>query len=254
MIQLKNLTAGYAGTPIIKDVTLEFIPGEIFVLLGPNGCGKSTLLKSALGLIPTMDGEILYNGINIQKMKRKEIAKQAALLSQNRNTPSIQALRMVLHGRFPYISYPRTYKKEDYEIARNAMDMTDTIQYEQYNVNALSGGQRQGVYLAMALSQDTETVFMDEPTTYLDIKRQLHIITMARTLADQGKAVVLILHDLSLALSGADRLAVMHNGSLKCCGTPESIYCSGILSEIFDVNVHRMETPHGMKYYCTEKE
>ncbi len=109
MIQLKNLSAGYYGKKIVKDVTIDFVPGEVLVLLGPNGCGKSTLLKAALGLIPSMGGEILYDGVEIKRLKRKQIAQKAAFLSQSRNTPSIQALRMVLHGRFPYLSYPRKY-------------------------------------------------------------------------------------------------------------------------------------------------
>ena len=107
MIQLKNVSAGYNGKAVVQNVDLDFLPGQVTVLLGPNGCGKSTLLKAALGLLPTMTGRVLYDGKNLQKLSRKEIARQGAFLSQSRNTPSIQALKMVLHGRFPYLSYPR---------------------------------------------------------------------------------------------------------------------------------------------------
>lgn len=251
MIELKQLSVGYNGKTVVQDVNLKFVPGEVLVLLGPNGSGKSTLLKTALGLLPAMGGEIFYDGKKIQEMKRKEIARKAAFLTQSRNTPSIQALRMVLHGRFPYLSYPRQYGKKDYEIAREAMDTTGSRQYENTNVNRLSGGQRQGVYLAMALAQDTETIFMDEPTTYLDINRQLQIMETARSLAKEGKAVVLVLHDLSLALRGADRVAVFGEGKLLCCEKPEAVYDSGVLDRVFQVNVHCMETPHGKQYYCT---
>ena len=126
MIRLEDLTAGYGGTPVIRGISLDFRPGEVLALLGPNGCGKSTLLKAALGLLPAMDGQVLYDGREIRQMKRKEIARQAAFLTQSRNTPSIQALRMVLHGRFPYLSYPRQYRKEDYAIARAAMVIAAT--------------------------------------------------------------------------------------------------------------------------------
>ena len=129
MIRLENLTAGYGGTPVIRGISLDFRPGEVLALLGPNGCGKSTLLKAALGLLPAMDGQVLYDGRDIRQMKRKEIARQAAFLAQSRNTPSIQALRMVLHGRFPYLSYPRQYRKEEYAIARAAMDATGARAY-----------------------------------------------------------------------------------------------------------------------------
>ena len=118
MIELKNLSAGYGDKTVVEHVTLDFPMGQVTVLLGPNGSGKSTLLKAALGLIPAMDGEILYDGVNMKAMNRKEIARQAAFLTQSRNTPSIQALKMVLHGRFPYLTYPRRYSVADYNIAR----------------------------------------------------------------------------------------------------------------------------------------
>ena len=251
MICVKNLCAGYYGKTIVKDVTMDFKPGEVLVLLGPNGSGKSTFLKAALGLLPAMSGEILYDGVNMKQMKRKEIAQKAAFLSQSRNTPSIQAFRMVLHGRFPYLSYPRKYSREDHEIARNAMESTGSTKYADCNVSELSGGQRQAVYLAMALAQDTETIFMDEPTTFLDINRQLQIMETARTLAKDGKAVVLVLHDISLALGGADRVAVFADGRLRSVDTPQKIFESGVLDEVFDIKIHKIETPHGIQYYCT---
>ena len=255
MIQLKDISAGYQGKTVVKNITLDFIPGQVTVLLGPNGCGKSTLLKAALGLIPTQNGKILYEDVDIKSMKRKEIAQKAAFLTQSRNVSSIQAFRMVLHGRFPYLSYPRHYGKQDYEIAREAMKMTGCLSYENENISKLSGGQRQSVYLAMALAQDTQTIFMDEPTTFLDINRQLQIMQIARELADQGKAVVLVLHDLSLALREADKIAVLQNGQLQCCGLPDEIYRSKVLEKVFNVEIYNVETPHGTQYYyCRSDE
>ena len=254
MIELKHVTAGYGGKPVVENVSLAFLPGQVNVLLGPNGSGKSTLLKTALGLIPAMAGEIFYDGVPMECLSRKEIARQAAFLSQSRNTPSIQALKMVLHGRFPYLSYPRRYGATDYEMARAAMDATNCRQYEQKNVAQLSGGQRQGVYLAMALTQDTKTVFMDEPTTYLDVNRQIQMMNMARELACQGKAVVLVLHDLAMALRYGDRVAVFDQGKMLAENSPEEIFESGILDRVFRVTVHKVDTPHGHQYYCTGKE
>ena len=254
MIQLNNLSAGYSGNPVIQNVTMKFTPGKVTVLLGPNGSGKSTLLKAALGLVPPMGGEVLYDGVDIRQLKRRQIAQKAAFLTQSRNTPSIQALRMVLHGRFPYLTYPRHYGRQDYAIARSAMNATGSLQHEDTNVLQLSGGQRQSVYLAMALAQDTLTVFMDEPTTYLDISRQFQVMQTAHTLALEGKAVVLVLHDLSLTLREADYIAVFQEGRMLCHDTPDSVYQSGILEQVFGVSVHRMNTPHGIQYYCTRKE
>ena len=256
MIELRQVFAGYEthkSKAILKDVSLSFLPGEVLILVGPNGSGKSTLLKAALGLLPICDGKILYNEEELCKWKRKEVAKQAAFLTQSRNVPSVGALKMVLHGRFPHLSYPRQYGKKDYEIARAAMDATGSRIYENRNVSELSGGQRQGVYLSMTLAQDTQTVFMDEPTTYLDIKHQLQLMETARSLANAGKAVVLVLHDLSLALQGADRVAVLEDGKLRICDTPMKVYETGVLDHVFGVGVHRMETPHGTKYYCIPK-
>ena len=254
MIQLKNLSAGYGGKAVVKNVSLDFLPGEVLVLLGSNGSGKSTLLKAALGLLPAMEGEVLYDGMELHRMKRKKIAQKAAFLTQSRNTPSIQALRMVLHGRFPYLSYPRRYGKQDYAIARNAMDATGSRDHENTDVTCLSGGQRQSVYLAMALAQETQTVFMDEPTTYLDINRQFQIMQTAHTLAKEGRAVVLVLHDLPLALREADRIAVFEQGVLLCCDTPEAVFRSGVAERVFGVGVHCVNTSHGAQYYCTAKE
>jgi len=254
MIELKNLSAGYFGKTIVKDVTMQFVPGEVMVLLGPNGSGKTTLLKAALGLIPITEGTVMYDGVDMKQLSPKQIAQKAAFLTQSRNTPSIQALRMVLHGRFPYLSYPRQYSKQDKAIAHAAMEETGSVAYEQMNVSELSGGQRQSVYLAMALAQDTKTIFMDEPTTYLDISHQLHVMQTARKLAKEGKSVVLVLHDLPLALSGADKVAVFSGGKMCSCDRPENIYESGVLDEVFGVTVHCVETSHGKQYYCMPRE
>lgn len=254
MIQLNNLCAGYFKTPIIQNITMDFTPGKVTVLLGPNGCGKSTLLKAALGLLPPMSGEVLYDGVDIRQLKRRQIAQKAAFLTQSRNTPSIQALRMVLHGRFPYLTYPRHYGRQDYAIARGSMETTGSLQHEDTNVSQLSGGQRQNVYLAMTLAQDTQTVFMDEPTTYLDISHQFRMMQTAHSLAREGKAVVLVLHDIASALREADYIAVFQEGKLLCHDTPDLVYQSGIPEAVFGVSIHRMETPHGIQYYCTQKE
>ena len=251
MIQLKRLCVGYFGKPAIQEVTMDFLPGKVTVLLGPNGSGKSTLLRAALGLLPSMGGEVLYDGVEIRQLKRRQIAQKAAFLTQSRNTPSIQALRMVLHGRFPYLTYPRHYGEQDYVVARSAMDVTGSRQHENANVSQLSGGQRQGVYLAMALAQDTQTLFMDEPTTFLDISRQFQMMQTARSLAREGKAVVLVLHDICLALREADRIAVLQEGRLRCCDEPDVVYQSGVLEQVFGVGVYRVNTPHGTQYYCT---
>ena len=251
MVEVRNLFVGYDGTPVLKDITLSFPPGQVTALLGPNGCGKSTLLKAALGLIPAQKGEILLDGRNLHTLSPRDVAQRAAYLAQSRGVPNITARRMVLHGRFPYLSYPRRYRPEDFEMADRALRWADAADLSHRPMEELSGGQRQKVYLAMALAQDTESIFMDEPTTFLDIGHQLEVMALARRLAEMGRAVVLVLHDLDLALKGCDRVAVLSGGTLQALGSPEEVFLSGVLDRVFGVAVRRMETPEGWQYYCT---
>lgn len=249
MIELRGLRSGYPGKEILHGVDLQFVPGEVLVLLGPNGCGKSTLLRAALGLLPRTGGEVWVDGTPIETLSPRQIAQKAAYLPQSRTVPNITARRMVLHGRFPYLSYPRRYRREDYDIARQALEWVDAGELGDCPVSQLSGGQRQKIYLAMALAQDTETVLMDEPTTYLDVRHQLEVMELAHRLAGQGKAVVLVLHDLCLAMQSADRLAVLSQGRILQSGRPEELYETGILNEVMKVALCRMPTGDGWRYY-----
>ena len=187
MIELRKISAGYRGEPVLRDVDLVFPAGCVTVLLGPNGCGKSTLLKTALGLLPALSGEVLYDGAPLSGMPPEQVARRAAYMAQSRNVPSIEARRMVLHGRFPYLSFPRRYRKSDYAAVRRAMEKADALELADRPMQELSGGQRQKVYLAMALAQETPAVFMDEPTTFLDVRHQRDVMRTARGLADGGR-------------------------------------------------------------------
>lgn len=249
MIEINRLSAGYPGKPVLQDITLTFQSGEVLVLSGPNGCGKSTLLRTALGLHPRTGGQILYDSVSIDRLSPRQIAKKASYVAQSRNVPGIIARRMVLHGRFPYLSYPRNYRPEDYEIAGQALKWVHAEDIADQPMASLSGGQRQKIYLAMALAQDTETILMDEPTTFLDVRHQLEVMAMARRLASQGKAVILVLHDLCMALRTADRIAVMADGCLRLTGDPEHVYASGILDETFGIRLGRFAAEDGWQYY-----
>lgn len=249
MIELRRLRAGYPGRTVLDDISLTFHPGKVLVLLGPNGCGKSTLLRTALGLLPKEGGEIRFDGAPIESLSPRRIAQRAAYLPQSRAVPNITALRMVLHGRFPYLSYPRRYGKEDYAMARQALEWAGAADLAEDFLPALSGGQRQRVYLAMALAQDTEMILMDEPTAFLDVRRQLEVMATARRLAAEGRGIVLVLHDLCLALREADEAAVLSQGRLAAAGTPEEIYQSGVLNRTFGITLRRFETERGWQYY-----
>lgn len=249
MIELKDLSAGYGGRDVVHGISLAFPPGRVLALLGPNGCGKSTLLRTALGLNPKSGGEVLMDGSPLESLTPRERALKAAYLSQSRSTPNITAYRMVLHGRFPHLSYPRRYRKEDYEAADRALDWADAADVARRSMGELSGGQRQKVYLAMALAQEAPTLLMDEPTTFLDVGHQLEVMAAARRLAQEGRAVVMVLHDLPLAMRGADDVALLSAGRLTACGTAEEVYASRKIDEVFGVALRRVETESGWQYY-----
>lgn len=250
-MELREVTAGYGGTDVVKGISLRFQPGEVTVLAGPNGCGKSTLLRAAARLLPLRGGQVLVDGADTAGWSSRAFARQTALLPQSRPVPEITVEALVLHGRFPYLGYPRRYGPADRAAARSAMERAGVLELAERNVARLSGGQRQKVYLAMALAQDTQTILMDEPTTFLDISHQLEVMALARRLASLGRAVVLVLHDLSLALRGCDRIALLSGGTLCALGSPEEVFCSGVLDEVFHVRVGRMHTEEGWQYYCS---
>ena len=248
MLELKHVSVGYAGHVVLEDVSLALRPGRVLVLLGPNGCGKSTLLRAMAGLLPPLGGEILLDGK--RERHSREAARRLAYLPQSRAVPSITARRMVLHGRFPYLSYPRRYRREDYEAVDRALRLADALELADRPLPELSGGQRQKVYLAMALAQETETILMDEPTTYLDIRRQLETLRLVRRLAEEGRAVALVLHDLCLALTTADDVAVLGEGKLLALNGPEEIYRSRVLDRMMGVRLDRAAGPGGWRYFC----
>ena len=252
MIEMKQVYAGYYDGEVLHDINLTFQPGEVTILIGPNGCGKSTLLKTLIRLNEHTSGEILVDGTSITEIEPTELAQKIAYLAQNRRGSDITVERMVLHGRFPYLKYPRRYRKEDYEMAEKAMKLVGIEDLEEKNVSQLSGGTQQKVYIAMAIAQDTPVVLMDEPTTYLDISHQMKLMEWARKLADQGKAVILVLHDLGQAFRYADQIVVMSEGKVLDCGSPEDIYIKEIVNDVFQIRMSRVLTETGYQYFVMQ--
>ena len=251
MLEIKHLTAGYGGKNVLQNLSFTIPAGKVTAVVGPNGCGKSTLLKVLAGILPGQ-GDLQLQGQNLNHLSSRQRAQKIAYLPQNRPVPEITAGRLVLHGRFPYLSYPRRYRREDNAAAEAAMARLGILDLKDRELTSLSGGQRQKVYLAMVLAQETAVVLLDEPNIYLDIAHQLQLMTLARLLAAEGKAVVLVLHDLAMALETADHLAVMENGTLLCQGDAETVFASGALQQAFGVAVNRLQTPDGWRYYYGE--
>ena len=248
-MELRQLRAGYGEHMVLDGIDLALRPGEVLALLGPNGSGKSTLIRAALGLLPLAGGQVLIDGADAAALTPRQRAQKAAYLPQTRPVPNITALRMVLHGRFPHLTYPRRFRQEDYAAAMAALEQADAACLARRPMPELSGGQRQRVYLAMALAQDAPTLFLDEPTAFLDVSHQLEVGRLAGQLARQGKAVVLVLHDLPLALSTADRLAVLKGGRLLAVDGPEALCADGILNSVFGIELGRVMTDRGWRYY-----
>lgn len=252
MLEVNNLQGGYSGKEVLHHVSFTAQKGQVTVLLGPNGCGKSTLLKSICGIVPARGGEIVLDGENLLTLRQNRIAQKVAYLAQSRQTPEITAGRLVLHGRFPYLRYPRQYRQTDYAIARQAMERMQILDLADTPLSRLSGGQQQKVYLAMALAQDTEVVLLDEPTTYLDVAHQLQVLRQVRLLADSGKYVVMVIHDLCHGLEAADHVVLMKNGSVVMAGSPEEAYETGALNQVFEVRVMRVQAEGKWLYTVSE--
>ena len=249
MIEIRDLAAGYPGKPVLRDVNLSVPRGKVTVLLGPNGCGKSTLLKAIIRINPHSAGRIMLDGEDITRFSPRQLAQKVTYLAQSRQVPGMSVMQMVLHGRFPYLGYPRRYRAQDKEIAAECLERLGILELQSTSMSKLSGGQRQKVYIAMALAQDTPVVLMDEPTTFLDVHHQMLMMQQARLLADCGKTVVMVLHDLPLAMQTADCVAVMERGEIVCFGEKEEVYASGCLDRVFGVRISRFRTETGWQYY-----
>lgn len=241
MLELKNISVGYGNKIVIKNVTTFFEKGKLTSIIGVNGCGKSTLLKAILGILPLSDGEIVIDGNVIGELSRNDISKKIAYLAQGKNTPDMTVEQMVLHGRFPYLSYPRCYREADREIARKAMETVGILHLADKPLCELSGGMQQTAFIAMALAQDTDYILLDEPTTHLDIAHQLDLMRLLRGLANSGKGIITVMHDLPLSFDFSDELALIHNGNIVVKNTPNNICGSSIIKEIFDISIERMD-------------
>lgn len=247
MIEVKNVTAGYARQTVLSGVSASFEKGTLSGIIGVNGSGKSTLLKAMLGLLPVTQGDVVVDGVALSTLKRREIARRIAYLAQGKSTPDMTVMQMVMHGRFPYLDYPRRYTGRDREIALSAMERVGIAELAQKPLRSLSGGMRQNAYIAMALAQDTDYILLDEPTTYLDISHRLALMRILRELADGGKCIVCVMHDLPLAFDFSDSLALLDNGSIVAQDTPSALDGSPMLEKVFGVRI-KQDPAHKYSY------
>ena len=244
-ITAENLTAGYNGIPVFRDIDLKIPSGKITTLIGSNGSGKSTILKTMSRLIIPICGSVCLDGESIHSMPTKIVAQKLALLPQGTQAPTgITVSDLVEYGRFPYRNKLMGITAEDREIIRWALSSTNMTELAHREMDQLSGGQRQRGWIAMALAQKTGVLFLDEPTTYLDISHQLDILQLLRKLnMEQGVTVVMVLHDLNHAIMFSDYLVTIKNGKKYSSGTPEEVITTRTLREAFHVKAEIIKHP-----------
>ncbi|MBM7579683.1 ABC transporter ATP-binding protein [Jeotgalibacillus terrae] len=240
-----NLIAGYDQTPILHNIDVTIPSNEISIIIGANGCGKSTLLKTMARLIKPTAGEVTIGGTPIHKIPPKKLARVLGLLPQTPIVPEgITVTDLVGRGRFPHQSFMKGWSQKDYEAVSEAMDIMNITEFADRHIDELSGGQRQRVWIAMALAQQTDILFLDEPTTYLDITYQVEILDLLTDLNRKyGTTIVMVLHDINLSARYADHIFALREGKLIAEGDPSSIITSPLIEEIFGLKCTVMKDP-----------
>lgn len=248
MIELSHISIGYGIKIILNDVSVAFEKGKLTSIIGANGCGKSTLLKTILRIIPSKSGNVTIDGDRLKEMSRNDIARRIAYLSQEKNTPDMTVEQLVLHGRFPHLSYPRRYTDQDRVIAVGVMEQMGIVEYAHKPLYSLSGGMKQNSYIAMALAQETDYILLDEPTTYLDIAHQLELMKILRSLADSGKGIVAVMHDLPMAFTFSDKIILINDGRIIDDERPEKIYERNVIDKVFGIALDRSKDGRSYSY------
>lgn len=247
-----QLNIGYGERLIVKNLSVEIPDKKITTIIGANGCGKSTLLKAATRIISHQSGSIVLDGEHIAKEHTKILARKMAILPQAPESASgLTVGELVSYGRFPYQTGFGRLSKKDYEVIDWALEVTGTIDFKFRPVDALSGGQRQRVWIAMALAQETEIIFLDEPTTYLDLAHQLEVLELLQKLnKEQERTIVMVLHDLNQAARFADYIIALKDGEIVKAGTCEEVMNRDVLKKVFHIDAEIGRDPRTNKPMC----
>lgn len=236
---------GYAGTMVVEKMDLCVKKGEITSIIGPNGSGKSTVLKAMTRLLSCVRGCVCLNGTDICLLKPKCLARQIGVLPQNHTAPPDFKVRdLIAFGRVPHQKWYKTSNAEDLRVIDWAMQVTGTWDLRDKLINECSGGETQRVWIATVLAQQPEMLFLDEPTTYLDIAHQQDLLRLVKKLnKETGIGVVMVLHDLKHALDVSDRIVVLKDGEKYSEGTPEEVITAKMMKEVYAVNCEVIQLP-----------
>lgn len=236
-MEIRHLNFSYGKKTILNDLSLSFEKGKITTLLGANGSGKTTLFKLCTRNLRPKRGLIMLDDENIFHLQRRDFAKKVAIVhQQNRVTGTITVRELVSYGRTPHIKMMQQATKEDDEAIDWSLEVTNLKEIADEQVVSLSGGQRQRVWIAMALAQKSEMIFLDEPTTYLDVRYQVELLELIRSLnRDFGLSIVMVLHDINQALQYSDHLVGLKNGKLLFYGKPEEVITQENISSLYQI-------------------
>ncbi|MCI1018201.1 ABC transporter ATP-binding protein [Microbacterium sp. C5A9] len=244
-LSARDLTIGYDGRVVSEHLGIDIPTGSFTVIVGPNACGKSTLLRAFARLLRPKAGEVLLDGRQITELPTKEIARRLGLLPQTSIAPDgIRVSDLVARGRHPHQTILRQWSHDDQSAVAAALAATGTTELAGRLVDELSGGQRQRVWVAMLLAQESPTMLLDEPTTFLDIAHQYDLLRLFHRLHQEGRTIVAVLHDLNQAARFADHMIMMRDGRIVASGDPASIVTSERVEEVFGLSCSIIADPH----------
>ncbi|RVW08707.1 ABC transporter ATP-binding protein [Prescottella agglutinans] len=241
----ENLTLGYGDRVIVEGLDVEIPTGVITTVIGPNGCGKSTMLRALGRLLKPRTGTVLLDGKAISTMRTKEVARTLGMLPQSPVAPEgLTVADLVARGRHPHQSWIRQWSSDDEGEVARALALTGVADLADRPVDQLSGGQRQRAWISMALAQGTDILLLDEPTTYLDLSHSVEVLDLVdRMHEEMGRTVIMVLHDLNLAVRYSDHLIVMSQGRIVASGRPQDVISSELLDEVFGLEAAVIDDP-----------
>lgn len=238
LLQTNQLSFERSAAFKLHNIDINIQPGEIVSLIGPNGSGKSTLLRVIARLISPDEGAVLLDGEEIVKMKTEDVAKKLAMLPQmNDHQLDLTVRELVEFGRYPHKKRSSRLSAEDEDIIDWALEVTGLTHMSGRVLPAMSGGERQRAWIAMAIAQRPKVLLLDEPTTYLDISHQLEVMELVHELNEKfGMTVVMVLHDINQAAQYSDRLIVLKRGEVHYDGIPQCVMCKEMFESIFEID------------------